>query len=57
MNHAEYILPGAIQVTHTGPLVECDDEAWLRKLYRDIGLNEDGAKREAATDGNAESVH
>lgn len=52
MNQAQYIQPGVIQVTHIGPCVEDDDEKWLRKLYQDIGLNEDGTKRECVADVN-----
>lgn len=47
MNRAEIIMPGVIRITNSGPAIECDDDAWLRDWYRQIGLNPDDAEHGA----------
>lgn len=47
MNRAEMIMPGVTRITNSGPAIECDDDAWLREWYRQIGLRPEDAKRGA----------
>nr|DAL87907.1 MAG TPA: hypothetical protein [Caudoviricetes sp.] len=47
MNQAEIIMPGVTRITNSGPAIECDDDAWLREWYRQIGLKPENAEHGA----------
>lgn len=36
MVKAEYVMPGVIQVTANGPMLEQDDEEWFRNLEKEV---------------------